>query len=73
MSVLALPSLCDLHISVFSLAYKSESARGLGELAPLVPGLLIGARACRETQASRGGVSPVLFLFNSLFKRWSKL
>ena len=34
-SVLALPSLCDLHISVFSLAFKSESARSLGVVAPL--------------------------------------
>ena len=35
MPVLALPSLCDLHIPVFSLAFKSESARSLGIVAPL--------------------------------------
>jgi len=32
---LALPSLCDLHISVFSLAFNSESARSLGVVVPL--------------------------------------
>ena len=32
---LMLPSLCDLHISVFSLAFISESARSLGVIAPL--------------------------------------
>ena len=37
MSVLALPSLCALHIFVFSLATISESAQSLGELAPLLP------------------------------------
>ena len=33
--VLALPSLCDLHISVFSSAFQSESSRSLGVIAPL--------------------------------------
>jgi len=35
LSVLALPSLCDSYIFVFSLAFKSEIAQSLGVIAPL--------------------------------------
>ena len=47
-SVLALPSLCDLHISVFSLAFKSESARSLGVVTPFPLGFSSASLAASQ-------------------------